>query len=278
MVDSSRDITNDQSKIIGYYQNDFEEESRLRKDDSAIELVRTQDIIIKNLPKPPARILDVGGGPGIYSSWLAQLGYKVQLVDIVLKHVEQAQKLSDTQPESPFAVELGDAMHLSQDNGSQEIVLELGPLYHLIEKEQRIKALTEAYRVLNKGGLVFVAAIGRYASLFSGLLDNILDDPDFSAIVQQDIKDGRHLPRSSRYFTTAYFHRVEELENEIKEAKFSFREILAVEGPFWLLTDLSDRWQNLEKRRQLLFTLTQIEKDPSILGTSLHIIGIGQKP
>jgi 2-polyprenyl-3-methyl-5-hydroxy-6-metoxy-1,4-benzoquinol methylase len=268
---------NSNSEIVNYYQSHFDESVRLKQDDSEIELVRTQDIISRYLPKPPAKVLDVGGGAGVYSAWLAKLGYSVQLIDIVPKHIEKARALSESQPNNQFSSDIGDATRLKEDANSQDLVLELGPLYHLPEKPQRIIALTEAWRVLKPDGIVIVAAISRHTSLFSGLLENVLEEDDFNAIVERDLLDGKHLPDTPKYFTTAYFHRSEELSSEVQEAGFALKDLLAVEGPFWLLKDLPERWQNPKSRRQLLYALGKIEKEPTIMGASLHILAIGQK-
>jgi 2-polyprenyl-3-methyl-5-hydroxy-6-metoxy-1,4-benzoquinol methylase len=42
------------------------------------------------LPPSPADVLDVGGGPGVYASRLAHAGYRVNLIDLLPLHVEQA--------------------------------------------------------------------------------------------------------------------------------------------------------------------------------------------
>src|SRR5712692_3011663 len=65
------------------------EAGRLFEGHGVIELARTQEIILRHLPAPPGTILDVGGGPGVYACWLASLGYRVHLVDVVPLHVEQ---------------------------------------------------------------------------------------------------------------------------------------------------------------------------------------------
>lgn len=51
---------------------------------------RTLELLERWLPPAPARVLDIGGGPGRYVAWLAERGYTVQLLDPVPKHVRQA--------------------------------------------------------------------------------------------------------------------------------------------------------------------------------------------
>src|SRR5438876_1089635 len=64
------------------------------------------------LPPPPADLLDVGGGPGVYASRFARAGYRVQLLDVVPLHVEQASALAARQPDAPFTATIGDARDL----------------------------------------------------------------------------------------------------------------------------------------------------------------------
>src|SRR6185295_12778523 len=67
-------------EVVAYYDR-FPEETRLELGPSRLERARTQEILLRVLPPPPARIVDVGGAAGAYSSWLAGLGYEVHLVD-----------------------------------------------------------------------------------------------------------------------------------------------------------------------------------------------------
>lgn len=95
----------------------------------------------------------------MHARWLAADGYEVHLVDPVPAHVEAAAALPGV------SAELGDARQLSAQDRSADVVLLLGPLYHLTEPADRARALTEAQRVLRPGGLVAAAAISRYLSL-----------------------------------------------------------------------------------------------------------------
>jgi SAM-dependent methyltransferase len=102
------------------------------------------------------------------ASLLARCGYRVHLVDIVELHVEQAEAGAAAQPEASFTVARGDARRLEEPDESWDVVLLLGPLYHLTEREGRLQALREARRVLRPGRPVFGAAISRFASLLDG--------------------------------------------------------------------------------------------------------------
>jgi hypothetical protein len=66
------------------------EEPRLGQGVFQIERARTEELLLRHLPPPPGRVLDVGGAAGAYACWLAQRGYEVALFDPVPLHVEQA--------------------------------------------------------------------------------------------------------------------------------------------------------------------------------------------
>lgn len=261
------------------YYNRGEEAGRLFRSHGLLEFARTQEILRRHLPPPPASILDVGGGPGAYACWLAALGHRVSLVDAVPLHVEQARAASARQPDAPLArCRVGDARRLDESDASAQAVLLLGPLYHLTERRDRLQALGEARRVLEPGGLLFAAAVGRFASLLSGLADRLLGDPDFAAIVARDLRDGQHRnPTDKDYFTTTFFHRPDELAAEVGEAGFDLIELLGVEGPGWLLPDLEQRWADPAERERLLQAARAVEREPTLLGLPPHLLAVGRK-
>src|SRR5438046_3901152 len=122
-------IVNDEA-IEQHYGTGYES-TRLEQGTSRIEFVRTRELLQRFLPPPPARVLDVGGGTGAYAMWLAELGYRVHVVDVVALHVEQALQAAG-RAANPFTAAVGDARHLQEEDSSFGAVLLLGPLYHLI--------------------------------------------------------------------------------------------------------------------------------------------------
>ncbi|HLH73563.1 MAG TPA: class I SAM-dependent methyltransferase, partial [Chloroflexota bacterium] len=230
---------------------------------------------------PPATILDVGGGPGVYACWLASEGYEVHLVDAVPLHVEQALRASEAQPGCPLAsVRLGDARQLLQADASADVVLLLGPLYHLTERQDRLQALGEAKRVVRPAGLVFAVGISRFASLLDGLMSEYLDDPAFARIVEQDLATGQHRNPTNHpgYFTTAFLHHPDELQREVREAGLKVVEIVGLEGPGgWLVHDFESWWSNPERRVHLLSAARAVEHEPSLLGLSAHLLVVARK-
>jgi ubiquinone/menaquinone biosynthesis C-methylase UbiE len=264
-------------EILGYYER-AEEVSRLRAGLGRLEFLRTQEILRRVLPPPPARIADVGGGAGVHASWLAEDGYSVMLIDPVPLHVEQARAAAIEQPRAPFAVVAGNARSLPLEDGSQDAALLLGPLYHLTERTNRVAALIEARRVVRAGGLVAVAAISRVAGVLDGVARDLLGDPDFRAMTIRDMHDGQHRSVEGRWFTTAYFHRPDELRTELFDAGLEVVELVAVEGPAAILPDL-DHWMADDRLASLVLdSARMVEYEADVLGATSHFLAIARRP
>jgi ubiquinone/menaquinone biosynthesis C-methylase UbiE len=276
MDDSTTDTS---SPVVAHYDMGYEKD-RLETGPGRLERVRTKEILARHLPPAPADILDIGGGPGAYSAWLASMGYRVELLDIVPLHVEQAQHtFADLGLETARA-RVGDALRLPYPSDSADFALLLGPLYHLPERSDRLIALREAWRVVRPGGGVAVAAISRFASLLDGFFRGFSQDPSFVAIVEEDLASGRHQnpTENARYFTNAYFHHPQEVSAELEEAGFVDPDLVAVEGPFWCLQNFDEIWSTTELRDRMLGFLRQIERDASLIGASAHLLALARKP
>jgi len=277
MSDSSQH--NLPTEMVDHYELGVEA-GRLDAASGSLELARTREILTRFLPSPPAVVCDVGGGPGVYAAWLARLGYHVHLIDAVPLHVQQALEASAAQPETPItSCTVGDARELEFEDSSVDALLLFGPLYHLTERAERVAALTEAARVVRPGGLVFVAAISRFASALDGLVRGFITDPEFREIVRTDLVTGQHRNPNNRehYFTTAYFHRPEELRIEFASAGLTHMQTLPVEGPAGLIARVSDQWDDPDWREQVLGTLRRIEGEPALLGASAHLLAVGRR-
>ncbi len=273
------DAPDDGDEVAAYYARGLERD-RLASGPGALEFARTQALLERYLPAPPAAVADVGGGPGRYAVWLAERGYSVRLVDPVPLHVEQARVAARERPRAALAsAEVGDARSLGLSDASTDAVLLLGPLYHLPERGDRIQALAEARRVCRPGGVIIAAAISRFASTLDGLRGGYLEDTAFAAVAAGDLRDGRHRNPTGdpAYFTTAYFHRPEELAAECEAAGLTHEATIAVEGPAWLLSDLDARL-GVERRRSVLLTaLATLETEPTLLGVSAHLLVVARR-
>jgi len=260
--------------LLAHYGTGYEQR-RLGEGVGTLELVRTQELLLRFLPPAPATILDVGGGPGAYAGWLAGRGYAVHLVDPVPLHVEQARAVADAQPDHPFSAEVGDARRLAAADASSDVVLLLGPLYHLVERSERLAALAQACRVLRPGGRLFAAAISRFASLLDGLRTGALADPRFAPVVERNLRDGQHRnprPREHpEWFATAYFHLPGDLADELNAAGLRLDGLFGIEGPGWLF---EQRWADPALRERVLDAARAVEQEPALLGPSAHLLAV----
>jgi ubiquinone/menaquinone biosynthesis C-methylase UbiE len=268
-------MADDLRVVVAHYEAGREQD-RLVGGLAELELVRTREILRRHLPPPPRRILDVGGATGVHAAWLLQDGYRVHLVDITPGHVEQAR--TDLGGLG-LTTEVGDARRLAASDATFDAVLLLGPLYHLVERADRVAALAEARRVVRPAGLVAVAAISRFASLIDGLVREFLFEPEFRRIVRGDLADGRHANPANRphWFTTAYFHHPEQLREEIAASGLAVADILGVEGIAGWLPHLEARWRRDADRETILEATRLIEAEPTLLGLSAHLLAIARR-
>ena len=260
--------------ILLHYEDRYDEDVRLSSSGvGQLELNRTQILMRRHLPEPPATVLDVGGGPGVYAYWLDAAGYEVDLVDIVPRHVRQA-------TERGLRATLADARALPVPDNTRDAALLLGPLYHLQERDDRLQALGEAIRVAKPGAPVFAAAISRFAPAIDGLDSGFFDDPAFAELLDAVTASGRHHNPTGNpdYFTTSFFHLPKELEAEMCDAGLIDVEVLAVEGIGWVAADLDERMTREDDQQRLLDLLEQLETEPSILGASPHLLAVGFVP
>jgi hypothetical protein len=128
--------------------------------------------------------------------------------------------------------------------------------------------------------MLVAAGISRWASALDGLARDLYSDERYTRIVEQDVLDGQHRNATERldYFTTAYFHRPEELRAEVAHAGFDVRGLYGIEGPGWIIPDVATRLQDPERRTALLRVCRLLESEPSVVGCSAHLLAVGQKP
>ncbi|WP_030435603.1 class I SAM-dependent methyltransferase [Actinoplanes subtropicus] len=252
------------------WYDSYDEDARLWRPGSGDLLrLRTWDIFARLLP-PASVVADVGGGPGAHAARLAETGHDVLLIDPMPQHVAAARARG-------VPAVLGEARALPLPGAAVDVVLLMGPLYHLVEPADRVAALVEARRVLRPGGLLLAEVITRHAGVMDATLRGVLHEEqiwtDLDRIARTGRAQDRARPRPSGFW--AYFHDLPELAGELASAGFTGIELLAVEGFAHLLPDLAGRMLDPEP---LLRAVRLTEREPSMLGASPHALGVARRP
>jgi SAM-dependent methyltransferase len=244
-------------EIMTYYLQG-REDGRLREGRGRLEFLRTRDVLRRVLPAAPARILDVGGGSGVHAEWLAADGHRVELIDPVPMHVEQAGRLPGV------VARVGDARRLDVPDDSVDAVLLLGPLYHLVERSDRVGALEEARRVVRPGGVVAAATIARWAAVHDMIKNGRYDQERVRRAVDESATTGLLSGDLDVGFTTAYLHDPGEILAEFADAGLGGAERYALEGVFGLY---AHEWLDDPEHESLLLDVARrTERETTQLG------------
>jgi SAM-dependent methyltransferase len=220
--------------VRAYYTSFGEREwARLENPaDGALEFAMTRQALATHLP-PHSRVLDIGGGPGRYTIWLAQQGHCVVLADLSPELLSLARTKVEQAGVSEMVEDIieADACDLSRwTDDTFDIVLSLGPFYHLPDARQRHRAAVEMARVLRPGGLAFVALMPRYAFLRRTLSipdeRHHLAQPEFVARL---LEDGVFVNDMPARFTNGYGVRPEEIAPFFERYGFTMLDLL---GPY----------------------------------------------
>jgi SAM-dependent methyltransferase len=260
---------NDNSRLHDYYESLSVEAERLGRREGQLELERTRELLARFLPPPPCRIMDIGGGTGVYSAWLASLGYAVHMVDVVRSHIRTAAIIGT------FTTSVGDARALEDDAETYDVALLLGPLYHLPDKADRLRALAEARRVVRAGGLVAVAFISRLAIPLDGYVKGWIHRERGLAGMQNAVRVGHD--EGGGFGAIAYFHLPSQISAELEAAGLVIEQIFGIEGPGWIAPDFEERWADPDGRRVILETARACETLPELLGLSAHLLAIARR-
>lgn len=267
------------NEAVYEFYNGGAEIGRLERGLGVVEFYRSKEIISRYL-KGQLKIYDIGGGIGKYAEWLAGMGHEVSLIELAPAAVEYA-KEHMTIPYEAFA---GDARDIDKPDNSADMVLLMGPLYHLLEKNERLRVLSEANRVLKPGGILIAAGISKFSSATWALSvygNNVfLDDDIYMNMIKREMDTGEHLkPAEYPYIiSNAYFHTIGGLRDEISEAGFSIMESAAVEGCSWITPELNEKWNDEFRRSRILEIIRATEHEETMMGMSPHFLVCASKP
>ena len=261
------------NKVERYYDNANDEWERLERHKLEFEI--TKRVFCEFIPSN-ATVLDVGGGPGRYSVLLAGKGHEVTLVDLSSEHVNQA--LDNA---ASFGVKLNacikaNALHLDEHFPEQQfdVVLCMGPLYHLPNECDRKVVIKQCLRTLKPGGIFIAAFISAFAPLVDCLKYCLSRGVERVAEELNYLQDGRYAGDSG--FTEAYFIHPETVDQAMEGFEIEKLRLMAVE-PLGALCELHLNQLPEEQFQKVVEVLYKIAEQKSVLGACEHLLYIGRK-
>lgn len=262
------------TNVERYYDSDAEKEW-VRLDRDRVEFAVTLRAFDEYLPSAPARVLDIGGGPGRYAIELTRRGYDVTLADISEVELALAEAKAADMGLRIGAVTKADARDLGAfADGSFDAVLLMGPLYHLLEEADRQTAVNEAVRVARPGGIVMATNITRYAAIRFWAKHDPMQVVEHREVYEGQIATGK--TPNAEGFTDVYLMRPAELAALFAETSVEHIVTVACEGVVSMIrgkiNDLDgaawEYWVDLNYR---------LGKDPDTHGLAEHLLFVGRK-
>lgn len=253
--------------LIQYY-NKFNEDKRLTRRHGIVEYETTMHYIkkyLKSFDNP--KILDIGAGTGAYSIKLANQGYDVTAIELVKHNLMTLKNKSDK-----VKAFLGNALDLSKfKSDSFDIVLLFGPIYHLIDENDKLKCLQEAKRVLKNNGLLFISYyMNEYAVITHGFRDNAIK----SSIKEKLIDETFHI--QSKDDDLYSFVRVEDINRYKDIVDLKRVEIIAQDGPSDYIRPIINSMDEETFELYLKYHLQTCDRF-ELLGASSHVLDILKK-
>jgi len=255
-----------------FYDNNIEMEWN-RLNGFKFEFEITKVMLNKYMNK--GTVLDIGGGPGRYSLYLASRGYDVTLVDLSKNNIEFALDKSKELGLNIQAYQC-DARDISKlDLGKYDNILIMGPFYHLFELNDRKKVLLESLKHLSKNGLIFASFISIHAGFNFYLSDcpnELMNEP------QKSFFDSAEQNKSwaGSAFTEAYFIDIDEIEDFFNECGLEKVTIFGQEGI--AATRLMDLEKAPEEVRNYWLEISlRLCENKKYFPYSSHIMYIGRR-
>lgn len=260
--------------VVESYEN-YKEEERLSTNNARrIEFLTTVRVLDEWITDKK-KILDCAAGTGIYTFYFADKGHDLTATDITPRHIEVIKNLVSTKP-YVMDTRVMDATNMDVfEDESFDVVLNMGPFYHLINESDRIKCLQESLRVLKKGGLLITSYIPRYYVFQYVAMQN--DYYVDAKLARQLIETGilRHDDEKC-FWTDTYYATPEEMEVLYCEYGMKVLEHFAQDGATPHFSQKVDGW-NEEQFKIWCDYHYSICRQKSLLGASNHVVIIGRK-
>ena len=251
-----------EENLITYY-NKFNEDKRLNTRHGQVEYITAMKYIHKYL-KDNDKIIDIGAGTGKYSITLAREGYDVTAVELVKHNLKVIEKKS-----KKVKTYLGNAINLKKiPNDTYDLTLLFGPMYHLISKEEKIKALKEAKRITKKSGIIMVAyCMNDYAVITHGFKDNNIK----KCIENNELDNNFHVtPTLTDLYSMVT---IDDINNLNKEVNLERIKIISADGPSNYMRDVLNKMDDETFEIFIKYHLSTCERQ-DLIGAGAHSIDI----
>ena len=255
------------NSVVNYYEG-YDEEARLSKDKShSIEFITTTNFLERYI-KSNCKLLEVGAGTGRYSYYYANKGISTVAFELVDKNIEIMSSKNRAQG-NPIDIVKGNAIDLSEfKNESFDVVLCLGPLYHLQEKEDKSKCISESIRVLKPGGLIAFSYINKHGAI----MKEIVSKPE-STLNSEVIS---HLTSKCHDLNGVFNYMNPGEIQEFIQGNLTVLHVIGTDGLAMNHTEVINQLSEAEFDEYINYHLSTCE-EPSIHGSSLHGLIIATK-
>ena len=255
--------------LTNFYEH-YDEDGRLLSKCGMVEYITTMKYIEKYL-QPGMRILEIGAATGRYSHALARKGYQVDALELVEHNIEIFKQ--NTIEGEPVTITQGNAIDLSKfESNTYDIVLLLGPMYHLFTKEDKVKAMSEAIRVAKKKGVVFTAyCMGDASVLCYGFIRG-----EIYNIIEKCMLNTETFDTFSNPWDIFELHRKEDIDKLHSEFNVSQLHFIASDG---YTNHMRNTVENMDDRMYELYLKYHLAvcERPDMVGYSHHTLDIFRK-
>lgn len=259
------------------YYNKFNEEKRLNSRHGQMEYRVTMEYVNRYLAKvmeergytdkSELTILDIGAGTGRYSVPLSEEGYSVTAVELVKYNLGiLKQKNSNV-----FAMQ-GNALNLKKiKSDTFDFTLLFGPMYHLLTKEEKVKALSEAKRVTKPGGYIFVAYVmNEYAFVMYAICENQIGRCNEKGLFTDDFHT---LTDEDSLYD---YVRIEDIDSFNEEVSLKRVQIISPDGPVNYIRPFMNKLSQEDYELVVKYQLATCER-ADIIGAGAHTVDILRK-
>lgn len=254
--------------VIDFYNN-YNEDKRLTSKSHLPEYLTTMRYIVKYL-KPDSRILEIGAGTGRYSIEFSDKGYAVDAVELSPHHIKIMKR--KVKAKHNIRIYEGNACDLSfLADDTYDIVLLLGPMYHLFTDEDKHKAISEAIRVAKHGGVIYAAYCNNDTCIYKMFYKRKI----LSFLKCGLIDENYHAVSSPNEVFELY--RKPDIDNLMKAYDVTRLHFVGVDMLSYLYSNDLDKLNKKEFNAYMKFLSTICERD-DLTGFSIHMLDIFRKP